>query len=320
MIPRPFLKNSRRALLLMALAVSSPGWAAEPGLNVVASFSILADIARAVGGPDVSVTALVGPDGDAHMFEPTPQHARTLQRASVLVSNGLGFEGWMVRLKKSAGFKGLELIASEGVKVRTFDASAQAHDSGGKGDRHHHAPRDPHAWQNVANAVIYANNIAKGFAKKDPAHAAAYRARAAAYSERLLALDAQIRRTFAALPPERRVLVTTHDAFGYYAQAYGLRIVPARGFSTQAEPSASDIARLVDQVRAQRIPAMFIENISDPRLVEQLARETGATVGGKLYSDALSPPDGPAATYLLLMQGNTATLASALAAAAQRTP
>src|SRR6218665_451017 len=247
MSPRPFLKTSRRALLRMALAVSSPGRAAEPGLNVVASFSILADMAPEAGGPGVSGTALVGLGGEALMFEPTPQHARTLQRASVVVSNGLGFEGWMARLKKSAGFKGLESIASEGVEVRTFGASAQAHDSGGKGDRHHHAPRDPHAWQNVANAVIYANNIAKGFAKKDPAHAAAYRARAAAYSERLLVLDAQIRRTFAALPPERRVLGTTPDAFGDYAQAYGLRMVPARGFSTPAQPSPNHIAPLVDQ-------------------------------------------------------------------------
>jgi zinc/manganese transport system substrate-binding protein len=309
----PFLKNTRRTLLLMALVVSLPSWAADPKLSVVTSFSILADIAREVGGPDVEVTSLVGPDGDAHVFEPTPQHARTLQRAVVLVSNGLGFEGWMTRLKSSAGFKGLEVVASQGIKVRTFDSSEHAHASQEKaGHSHRHSDRDPHAWQNVANAVIYANNMAKGFAQKDPANAPGYRSRASAYVKRLTALDQKIRTQFAALPAEHRVLVTTHDAFGYFADAYGLRILPARGFSTEAEPSASDIARLVDQVREQRIPAVFLENISNSKLIEQLARETGATVGGKLYSDALSPPDGPAADYLRLMEANTATLLKAL--------
>lgn len=320
MTQAPFSKTTRRTLFWLTLLLSSPSWAAGSKLNVVASFSILADMAREVGGPDVQITSLVGADGDAHVFEPTPQHARILQQAAVVVSNGLGFEGWMQRLKKSSGFKGIEVVASQGVEVRNFEPSG--HDQGDKGSQapsHSHAnpnahskQQDPHAWQSAANAVIYARNMADGFATADPANAAAYRTRALAYADRLKSLDTTIRQAFAALPPERRVLVTTHDAFGYFAQAYGLRILPARGISTESEPSASDIARLIDQVRKQRIRAVFIENISDPRLIEQLARETGAVVGGRLYSDALSASDGPASTYFRLMEVNTQTLLKAL--------
>ncbi|MFT3778396.1 MAG: metal ABC transporter substrate-binding protein [Ottowia sp.] len=297
-------------MLGAALAAALPAWAAAPRLQVVASFSILADMVRQIGGDAVEVASLVGPDGDAHVFEPTPQHARALQQARVLVVNGLGFEGWMPRLKKSAGFKGLEVVASRGVKPRHFAHAAHEHGR----HRHHGDEHDPHAWQNVKNAVVYAGNIADGLAQADPARAAHYRARGADYAARLSALDARIRQTLAALPAGRRSVVTTHDAFGYYADAYGLRFVPARGLSTESEPSARELAALIEQVRRERIPAIFVENIADPRLLEQLARETGAVIGGQLYSDALSPPGGPAATYAEMMEANTAALAQALAA------
>lgn len=297
------------AVLWIAMCLQASGaHAAEPALTVVASFSLLADFAREVGGPNVHVTALVGPGGDAHVFEPTPKDARLVQDARVLISNGLGFEAWLGRLKKSANFRGKQVTASSGVAIRTFTDSSSTH----AGDAHG-VTQDPHAWQSAANAVIYVNNIAEAFAEVDPVNASAYRLRAAAYVKRLSALDNDIRQTFASLPPERRVFVTTHDAFGYYAQAYGLRILPAQGLSTESEPSAAGMARLVDQIRSQHIPAVFIENISDPRLMEQLARETGAVVGGELYSDALSPPSGPAPDYVQLMQANTQTIASALA-------
>jgi zinc/manganese transport system substrate-binding protein len=295
----------------------------------------------------VTVSALVGPDGDAHVFEPTPQQARQLQQAKVLVANGLDFEGWLPRLKKASGFQGQEIVASQGIAVRTLPkgqghdhghdhgagkeghdhgAGKEGHDHGaGKeghdhdhdhdhGHGHHHGPNDPHAWQDVKNAIAYVRNIAKGLAKADPANAAQYDKQGTQYIARLTALDASLRQRFAALPAERRSVVSTHDAFGYFAQAYGLRFVPVRGLSTESEPSARDLAALVKQVRAERIGAIFLENISDPRLLEQLARETGAAIGGRLYSDALSPDGGPASTYVDMVETNAATLLKALQA------
>lgn len=302
----------RRSLLGTALALPAFAWAGTSRLKVVASFSILADLAQQVGGGAVDVVSLVGPNGDAHVFEPSPQDAMKLQQARVLVSNGLGFEGWMPRLKSASGFNGLEIVASRGIKPRAFDTHAhdEQEDHGGH-HRHHHA-EDPHAWQDVRNVVTYVRNIAEGFSQADPSYAAHYRARGATYVARLNALDAHIRSTLGRLPPNRRTAVTNHDAFGYYAQAYGIRLVPARGLSTESEPSARDIARLIDQIRKERIPAVFVENIADPRLMEQLTRETGAVIGDKLYSDALLPSGGAASTYVDLMESNTAAFFKAL--------
>ena len=335
---RRVLPAAALALTLAFLAPAAPAAGADTSreaasradngkVHVVTSFSILADLVREVGGDAVDVVSLVGPDGDAHVFEPTPQDARKLQQARVLVTNGLGFEGWMARLKKSAGFKGREVVATHGIKPRNLvshahgEAKEPAHREGkrsgsdhehGHGHGHHHGDRDPHAWQNPVHVVTYVQNIANGLEKADPPRADGYHERAAAYAAGLKALDARIRETLAALPPERRSVVTTHDAFGYYGDAYGLRFVPARGLSTEAEPSARDIAALIDQIRTEKIPAVFIENIADPRLMEQLTRETDAVVGGKLYSDALSRPGGPAASYVQLMETNTAELFKAL--------
>ena len=318
----------RRALMGLALTSALPAtsvWAAGQPLPVVASFSILQDLTRQVGGNLVTVSALVGPDGDAHVFEPTPQQARQLLQAKVLVANGLGFEGWLPRLKKASGFKGQEIVASQGIAVRTLPNS-QGHNHGAGADKaghdhghghhhgHNHGPQDPHAWQDVRNAIVYVRNIAQGLAKADPANAAQYDQQARQYIARLTALDASLRQRFAALPAERRSVVSTHDAFGYFAQAYGLRFVPVRGLSTESEPSARDMAALVKQVREERIGAIFVENISDPRLLEQLARETGAAIGGRLYSDALSPAGGPAATYIDMVEANASSLLKALKA------
>lgn len=323
---------NRRALLGLALTSALPVgsvWAAGQPLPVVASFSILQDLTRQVGADLVSVSALVGPDGDAHVFEPTPQQARQLQQAKVLVANGLDFESWMPRLKKAAGFKGQEIVASQGIAVRALP-KGQGHDHGhdhgadkaghdhdhdhDHGHGHNHGPNDPHAWQDVKNAIIYVRNIAKGLATADPANAAQYDKQATQYIARLTALDASLRQRFAAVPAARRTVVSTHDAFGYFAQAYGLRFVPVRGLSTESEPSARDMAALVKQVREERIGAIFLENISDPRLLEQLSRETGAAIGGRLYSDALSPAGGPAATYIDMVETNATTLLKALQA------
>ncbi|WP_394680848.1 metal ABC transporter substrate-binding protein [uncultured Comamonas sp.] len=325
---------NRRAMLGLALTSALPAsavWAAGQPLPVVASFSILQDLTRQVGGDLVTVSALVGPDGDAHVFEPTPQQARQLQQAKVLVANGLDFEGWLPRLKKAAGFQGQEIIASQGIAVRALPKGQghdhkqdHGHDHGADkaghdhdhahGHGHHHGPNDPHAWQDVKNTIVYVRNIAKGLATADPANAARYDQQATQYIARLTALDASLRQRFAAVPAARRTVVSTHDAFGYFAQAYGLRFVPVRGLSTESEPSARDMAALVKQVREERIGAIFLENISDPRLLEQLSRETGAVIGGRLYSDALSPAGGPAATYVDMVETNAATLLKALQA------
>ncbi len=325
---RSILAARRRALLALAgaclTAVLGTAQAAEP-LKVVASFSILGDIVREVGGADISLTTLVGPDGDAHGYEPTPGDARKLAEARVLVVNGLDFETWLPKLTKASGFAGQTVTASQGVAPRKFAGHGEEHDHGHKDDHkddhdhdhepghhHHHGDADPHAWQSLANGVIYARNVADGLAAADPAHAQAYRQRADTYIAKLQALDASVRKSFDAIGADRRKVVTSHDAFGYFGDAYGVTFIPAMGVSTDAEPSAREVAAIIEQVRRDKVPAVFVENISSPKLVQQIARETGAKVGGTLYSDALSKPGQPGATYLEMFEWNARQLAAAL--------
>jgi zinc/manganese transport system substrate-binding protein len=293
------------ALGLLPLAQAANG--AEP-LRVVATFSILADLAREIGGERVRVDALVGPDGDAHVYQPSPADAKRLARAQVVVANGLGFEGWMARLVKAAGYRGEVVVASHGVTPRPLARS------GGKaGGQHRQDDVDPHAWQDVANVRQYAENIAAAFARADPEGAAYYRTRRAGYLDRLGALEAELRAGLNAIPAGRRKVVTSHDAFGYFARAYGLEFLAPVGVNTDAEASAADVAKLIRQIRQEHIPAVFLESISDPRLLERVKAETGARIGGSLYSDALSPVGGPASTYLEMMRHNLRTLSTALA-------
>ena len=315
--------SRRRALLAAAglwLSATFGVAHAAPPLQAVASFSILGDIVREVGGDDVQLTTLVGPDGDAHEYEPTPGDAKKLSAAKVLFVNGLDFEAWLPRLVKASGFAGQTVVASKGVAPRKFAGHGHdhgdkdhgsAHGHGGE-EGHHHGDADPHAWQNLANGVIYARNVADGLAAADPAHADAYRKRADAYIARLQAADAAVRKTFAAIPAERRKVVTSHDAFGYFGDAYGVEFISAVGVSTAAEPAAGDVARIIEQVKREKVPAVFVENITSPRLVQQIARETGAKAGGTLYSDALSKPGQPGATYLDMFEWNVRQLAAAL--------
>ena len=329
---RSILPARRRALLAVAglclSAVFGAAHAADP-VKAVASFSILGDIVREVGGNDVSLTTLVGPDGDAHEYEPTPGDAKKLSAAQVLFVNGLDFETWLPKLTKASGFAGKTVVASQGVTPRKFagHGDADTHDDHGHDDdhghghdhghdredgHHHHGDADPHAWQNLANGVIYARNVAEGLAAADPAHADNYRQRANAYIAKLQALDANVKKTFAAIPAERRKVVTSHDAFGYFGDAYGVAFISAMGVSTDAEPSAGEVAAIIEQVKRERVPAVFVENITSPKLVQQIARETGAKVGGTLYSDALSKSGQPGATYLEMFEWNVRQLAAAL--------
>lgn len=294
---------------VMLLAAAPP--AAAEGPRVVASFSILADMVRQVGGKRVRVTALVGPGGDVHVYQPSPGDTRVLAGADLLVVNGLGFEGWLGRLIAASGFTGPVAVASRGTTLIAADGDNDH--AGDADDRHaHDGDADPHAWQDLANARVYARNIAAALCAVDTGGCAGYRTNAAAYDARLAALDAELHAAFAALPPQRRRLVTSHDAFAHFARAYGVEMLAPGAASTDSEPSAADVARLIRQIREDGVRAIFVETISDPRLIEQIARETGVAIGGKLYSDTLSGAGGPAPTYLDMMRHNGETIRRAL--------
>jgi zinc/manganese transport system substrate-binding protein len=324
-----------------ALAFAAPALADEK-LKVIATFSILGDITANIGGDRVEVTTLVGPDGDAHVFQPAPADAQAVAGAQVIVANGLGFEGWMDRLIEASGTTAALVTASDGITPIAFEEEKHAeeaghddhdhdhaegeahdhdhdeaghdeagHDEAGH-DGHDHGAFDPHAWQSVTNVMLYVGNIERGLAAADPAGAETYKANAAAYLAELEALDAEMRAAIAALPEDRRTIITSHDAFGYFAEAYGLRFVAPQGMSTEAEASARDVAALITQIKEAGITAVFVENIADRRLLDQIASETGAVVGGTLFSDALSAADGAAPTYLAMMRHNLGQLTGAL--------
>jgi zinc/manganese transport system substrate-binding protein len=284
----------RHLLLLVLLLIASPLHAAER-LNVVASFSILADFVRNVGGDRVNLTTLVGADGDVHVYTPTPGDAKRVAAARLVIVNGLGLEGWLPRLVQSAGARAQVVTASAGIAPLKLGADA-----------------DPHAWQSVANAKLYVTNIGTALIAADGDDADYFRSRTKAYLEQLEALDREVREAVAKIPPERRKVISTHGAFGYFAAEYGVQFIAPLGVSTETEPSARDIAGIIGQIRAQKIPAVFLENISDDRLIRRIAAETGATVGGTLISDSLTGEKGPAPTYIDMVRHNIKALTSAL--------
>jgi zinc/manganese transport system substrate-binding protein len=279
----------------MLVASSPPAHAQQP-LNVVASFSIIGDFVRNVGGDRIGVTTLVGPNGDVHVYTPAPADARKIADAKLLVVNGLGLEGWLPRLVQSAGSKAVIVAATDGITPLRINSAA-----------------DPHAWQSVADARIYVANIRDALMAADPADAAAFRANAATYLAKLDALDREVRSAVAQIAPERRKVISTHDAFGYFAAAYGVEFIAPLGVSTESEASARDIAGIITQIRSEKIPAVFLENISDVRLIRRISAETGARVGGTLFSDSLSDEKGDAPTYIELVRHNIKALTSALA-------
>ena len=379
MTTRRTLLESATAVIALSLATPAFAQANEP-ISVVATFSILGDMVERIGGEHVSVTTLVGPDGDAHVYQPTPAAARAVSEADILVVNGLQFEGWLDRLIDASDFDGRRVVATEGIEPIAFDdehdhgggpedhteeaghdhdhdheaghdhdhdhdhdheehaeaathdhdhdhdhgehAEAATHDhdhdhdheahAEAGHDHHHHGAFDPHTWQSLGNAVTYVDNITAALAQADPANAADFYQNHAAYVAEIEALDAEIREIVASLPADRRTIVTSHDAFQYFGRDYGLTFLAPQGLSTESEASAQDVARLIERIRDEGISAVFLENITDGRLLEQIANETGATIGGTLYPGALSGPDGPAPTYLDMMRHNATTLAQAL--------
>jgi zinc/manganese transport system substrate-binding protein len=299
----PHRRNIITLLFAGAVLAAGPALAQGPApLKAVATFSILADLVRQVGAGRVEVTALVGPDGDAHVYSPTPADSRRLAEARLVVANGLGFEGWMARLIRASGTKAPVVEAAKGTKpLKGADAHGHGHGV------------DPHAWQNVGNAKLYVGAIRDALVAADPEGRGTYEANAAAYLKELDALEAEIRTAVAAIPPERRKVITSHDAFAHFEAAYGIDFIAPQGVSTEAEASAQGIARIIQQIRRDRIPAVFVESIADRRVIERIAQETGARIGERLYSDALSGSGGPAPTYIAMMRHNMRALGAALA-------
>jgi len=282
-------------LICLALIAAACPARAEVRLNVVASFSILGDFVKNVGGDRVSVTTLVGPNGDVHVYTPAPSDAKKVAEAKLVIINGLGLEGWLPRLVQSSGSKAVIVTATEGIAPLKIGSDA-----------------DPHAWQSVANARIYVTNIRDALVSADPATAGIYRTNAETYLAKLDALDRDVREAIAQIPKARHKVISTHNAFGYFAAAYGIDFIAPLGVSTESEPSARDIAGIITQIRSLKIPAVFLENISDPRLIRRIAAETGARVGGTLYSDSLTDEKGEAPTYIELVRHNIKALTGAL--------
>jgi zinc/manganese transport system substrate-binding protein len=290
--------RGRLVLLLICLALSIEGVAAQPldPIKVVASFSILGDFVRNVGGERVDVTTLVGPDGDVHVYAPAPADARKIADAKLLVINGLGLEGWLPRLLQASGGKAPLVTAAAGITPLKLGSQA-----------------DPHAWQSIDNAKKYVANIRDALEAADPTAGDYFNKNAQDYLAKLDALDREVREAIRQIPESRRKVISTHDAFGYLASAYGIEFVAPLGVSTESEASARDIARIIAQIKAERIPAVFLEKISDPRLIRRLSAETGAKVGGTLYSDSLTDEKGDAPTYIDMVRHNIKALTSALA-------
>ena len=290
------MRGFRLWLICVALAASTAPLRAQERVNVVASFSILGDFVRNVGGDRVNVITLVGPDGDVHVYTPAPADARKIADAKLLVINGLGLEGWLPRLLQSSGSKAPIITATKGIAPLKSGSDA-----------------DPHAWQSVANAKIYVTNIRDALVAAAPADTEVFRENAKTYSTKLDGLDRDVREAVARIPPSRRKVISTHASFGYFAAAYGIAFIAPRGVSTESEASARDIAGIITQIKTEKIPAVFLENISDDRLIRRISAETGARVGGTLYSDSLTGEKGYAPTYIELVRHNIKALTSALA-------
>ncbi|MEQ4509129.1 metal ABC transporter substrate-binding protein [Dickeya zeae] len=291
------MKRSILVMTLSSLLLSPLAMAKE--LNVVASFSVLGDMVSQIGGQYVHVTDLVQPNGDPHEFEPSPKDSKTLSQADVVFVSGLGLEGWLDRLVKASGYKGEVITASNGIKTLKMEEDGKT-------------ITDPHAWNSMKNGIVYAHNIVSALVKADPEHADDYRKQGDSYIQQLQQLDNYATQTFAAIPKEKRKVLTSHDAFGYFAAAYGVRFLSPVGYSTESEASSKTVATLINQIKKEHVKLYFIENQTDPRLVKQIADASGAQPGGELYPEALTDSNGPAATYTAAFKHNVDTIAAGM--------
>lgn len=312
---------NRRCLLALPALLATRRAVAQPGgLPVVASFSILGDMVAQIGGDRITLRVIAGPDADAHSFQPRPSDVVALRQAGLVLRNGFGFDAWMDRLVGAAGFRGPVATATQGITPRSM--AGHDHDHGGAGRRRPHSvgPHsvpDPHAWQDLQLGQIYVRNIAAALIAADPAGEASYRRNAEAYAARLTALDSWVRAQIATVPEARRRVVTSHDAFGYFGAAYGVAFSAPQGVSTEDEPSAAEVARLIRQIREQHITAIFLENMTNPAMIRRVATEAGVQLGGRIYSDALSLPTGPAPTYEAMFRHNVGLLVPAMLGASR---
>ncbi|WP_191084859.1 metal ABC transporter solute-binding protein, Zn/Mn family [Roseococcus microcysteis] len=293
---------NRRLLLALPALLPFTAVRAQSRPVVAASFTILGDLTQQVVGDRAELRVIAGPDVDAHHFQTRPSHAEAVRTANVAIRNGAGFDNWFNRLLGSTNFRGTRVVATEGLTLLR-----EAPRPG-----HNHGHNDPHAWQDARLAARYIRNIEAGMTRADADGAAHYRERAEAAVARLEALDGWVRAQIQTVPEARRVVVTSHDAFAYFGAAYGVRFLAPQGIGN-TEPSAQQVARLIRQIRENNITAVFVENISNPATLERLAREAGVTVQGRLYADALSAADGPAATYEAMMRHNVGLMVRAMA-------
>lgn len=305
----------RFSLVALAFALISHAAArADEKIPVVATFSIVGDLTQRIGGDAISLTTLVGPDEDAHVFEPAADAQRAVAGAKLLVANGLGFEPWLQRLTEAAAFKGKLVEATKGIEPLAWTGDEGGHDSDAGAEASDHDPDsvDPHAFQDPKLVLTYIDNIAAGLAEVDPADAPTFQRNADALKLQYRALDADLTASIGILPANKKRVLTSHDAFQYFGHAYGIQFIGVQGVSTESEPSARDLKNIVEQIKAGKINAVFIENMNDPRFIESLSADTGITVGGDLYADALSGPDGPASDLLSLYRHNQEELLKAL--------
>jgi len=272
-----------------------PAVAGEDHVKVVASFSILGNMVEEVVGDLADVTTIVGPDADAHVYQPSVADAKAVAEADIIFVNGLGFETWSDTLISESGTEATVHVATDGITPVEVEGEA-----------------DPHAWNSLSNGVVYVTNVAAVMKEAMAEHADEIATNADAYIAQLEALDAETKAKLADLPADRRTVVTAHDAFGYLADAYGLTFLAPVGIDTEAEPSAKELAVLIDQLKSEGVAALFVENITSPALVQQISDETGIEIGGRLFSDALSERGGPATSYLAMFQHNLGTLLEAL--------
>jgi zinc/manganese transport system substrate-binding protein len=307
------IKVIKLALALNVILLLSAGYsvASAEGLKVVSSFTVISDFARNVGGDKVSITTLVGPDGDAHVYEPKPADAAAVAAADVVLANGLHFEGFLPRLVEASATKAPIVELTKG--VAPIKSAEEDLDHGAAGaQKEAHGAYDPHAFQSIANAKIYVTNIVDAFCKADAANCDIYKTNAAAYTKKLDATEADVKAAIASIPESKRLIITSHDAFGYFQHEYGLKFLAPEGISTDAEASAADIVALIKQIKEDKASAIFVENITNPRLIEQIASETKLNVGGTLFSDALSKPEEGASTYIDMMHHNIDTFKKAI--------
>lgn len=297
------------AFSLLVACQPAPSGGIEEGrrLQVVATTPIVGDVVREIGGEAIDLVVLLQPGMDPHTFEPSPQDAARVARAAVIFAVGAGLEAFLEPLLRQAGGRARRVDLAEGIPLRPFEAGVEEE------EHEAHGPMDPHVWLDPGNVITWTFTIERTLGELDPGHADLFRRNAEAYRAELKALDEWIQAQVASIPPERRLLVTEHQVFGYFAHRYGFTqagvILP--GVTTVAQPSAQEIARLEETIRAKGIRAIFVSSTVDPALARRIAEDTGARLV-RLYVDSLSEPGGEADSYLKMMRYNVQAIVEAL--------